>query len=507
MPHFGSLGDDAVLFVSAKALAEGRGYRILSHPEQPWQTKYPPLYPAYLSLIWRLDGNFPYNLPLAALFAWLLTPPLLILSYLTFRKFEFTVCASLLLTALLALNPSTVYFGVSLLSEVPYTCLLLGALLLLRRAETALGGWRLAAAAGVLSAAAFLTRTAGVALLVSGFAGLLLRRQARRAAAFAVATVPAIVGWLWWTAAHRYNGRDITAIYHTDYLRFYLETVRLSDLPVLLWANAGGVLIRGAKLILPTPGESAAERIFSIMVCVLAFSGIVRMARRLGLTPYYCYAAAHLLLLLPWNFPANQRLLFPLAPLLMAGLFEECRHMALAASNAMQRPAWPERVTGAAFLLFLLALAAVGAWRWTRPMAEHCFQLSAEWRELRAGVERAYRWIAENTPQEACLLGWQDGLLYLKTGRYSSSPGVSPVPFFTMEKREAMSYYLAQTSRKVSKCGYLLLTTTEFPIAGREELDLARRLLHASPFWKEVYRSSDAVLYKAANLQTTRRCP
>ena len=46
LSQLGHLGDDGVYWVCAKALATGQGYRIISLPERPFQTKYPPLYPA-----------------------------------------------------------------------------------------------------------------------------------------------------------------------------------------------------------------------------------------------------------------------------------------------------------------------------------------------------------------------------------------------------------------------------------------------------------------------------
>src|SRR5712692_7478162 len=59
---FGHDNDDAVYVVTAKALANGQGYRTISLPLEPPQTKYPPLYPLLLSLIWRLYPQFPANL-------------------------------------------------------------------------------------------------------------------------------------------------------------------------------------------------------------------------------------------------------------------------------------------------------------------------------------------------------------------------------------------------------------------------------------------------------------
>ncbi|MGB9604262.1 MAG: hypothetical protein ACPL88_00100, partial [Bryobacteraceae bacterium] len=110
MPHFGSLVDDGVYWVSAKALAEGQGYRVVSLPEKPWQTKYPPLYPAYMALVWKLNPRFPENLSLATLFAWLWAPPVLLLSFLMFRMLGLVLAEACLLTALLAVNPHFLYF-------------------------------------------------------------------------------------------------------------------------------------------------------------------------------------------------------------------------------------------------------------------------------------------------------------------------------------------------------------------------------------------------------------
>ena len=60
--RFGSFHDDGIYVVTAKAMATGQGYRIISLPYEPAQTKYPPLYPFMLSLIWKANPDFPHNL-------------------------------------------------------------------------------------------------------------------------------------------------------------------------------------------------------------------------------------------------------------------------------------------------------------------------------------------------------------------------------------------------------------------------------------------------------------
>ena len=53
--------DDAVYVAIAKALATGRGYRYLHLPGTPFAAHFPPGYPFFLSLLWRLAPAFPAN--------------------------------------------------------------------------------------------------------------------------------------------------------------------------------------------------------------------------------------------------------------------------------------------------------------------------------------------------------------------------------------------------------------------------------------------------------------
>src|SRR5687767_12816728 len=58
----GQCHDDALYVLTAKALAEGDGYRLTNLPGEPPQTKYPPLYPLFLAVLWEIGPDFPDNL-------------------------------------------------------------------------------------------------------------------------------------------------------------------------------------------------------------------------------------------------------------------------------------------------------------------------------------------------------------------------------------------------------------------------------------------------------------
>jgi len=222
MPEFGKFHDDGLLFVSAKSLATGQGFRILSLPEQPAQTKYPILYPLYLSMVWKLNPNFPDNLLLARLFNWILLLGCIALSWVYFRKEGYSEGRTLILVALLGLNPYMILFGTNTFSELFFLCWLLAAFLLARRDGVP---WMLLA--GAAAGCAYLSRTAGIALLVSMPAWYLWRREFRRAVAFAAGMMPFVLGWMLWSRHNIIHTADQTLIYYTDYVKYEFLTVGL----------------------------------------------------------------------------------------------------------------------------------------------------------------------------------------------------------------------------------------------------------------------------------------
>ena len=59
----GVFHDDGVYALLARSLASGQGFHHSHLPGAPAATHYPPLYPIFLAVAWRLAPVFPDNLP------------------------------------------------------------------------------------------------------------------------------------------------------------------------------------------------------------------------------------------------------------------------------------------------------------------------------------------------------------------------------------------------------------------------------------------------------------
>jgi hypothetical protein len=147
MPQFGRSHDDSIYFVSAKSIAQGHGYRILSLPGEPYQTKYPPLFPLLLTLVWKIKPEFPGNLQLAGLLCWLMLPAFLAVSWIFYKRQGLAQWQCLSLVALLGLNFVVVEFSLDVMPELMFLSLLIASVLLADRATDNSNSWEALAAA------------------------------------------------------------------------------------------------------------------------------------------------------------------------------------------------------------------------------------------------------------------------------------------------------------------------------------------------------------------------
>jgi hypothetical protein len=424
MPHLGFYHDDSIYWTSAKSLAQGSGYRIASLPGEPYQTKYPPLYPALLAGIWKLNPQFPANLPAATLLAWILLPACLIGVWLFLGQCGFRGSRRLVLFSAAALNPVAVVFSFSLMPELLFTSLLLLSLLL---AECAMKpgspGW-IPLLAGVCAALAYLTKSAAAPMLLTVPACFLWRRQLRSAALFLAAMLPAPLAWEWWVSRHLSSSWDLVTLYYTNYLGFQIYNVPLRDLPLVVWHNLDTFLMGiGKLLIFDVPyGSIYLERV----IAVGAIVGAVRLARRTRQLQYPLAAVGISALMLVWHYTPDQRFVFPLYPLLLAGLWTELENVWRMLGLSWRKPAFADRAAALAGAVLIATLAAFAVFNTAVALSRFLPGLFDAYRADLEARRPAYAWIAAHTPAGAGIYAYDDPLLYLYTGRKSVGLPIPP---------------------------------------------------------------------------------
>ena len=495
MPRAGEYHDDAIYYVTAQSLVQTGEYRIASFPSQPKQTKYPPLWPAVLSLAW-LSGPYPANLPVAMLLCWLMVPATLFLFHVWLRREGFTEWAAVGACALWALNPYVQLFSTTMLSELPFLALSLAAMLLLHRAtpKQALG-------AGVVAGLAFLTRTAGIALLPAAVVWLWLRRERPQAGYFAAAMLPAIAGWAAWSALNKNPAQDWLALYYTNYIGFHLRNFVWADTHLFLWRNVDGIIGGLGAYVLPSVNPTLPEKILALTLAVAGLMGINRMVRQRAreLTGLYAgFAALLALMLAVWHFPPNERFMLPAAPLWLAGFWTEMRHLAASIKGASRHKDRSQRIVAVGFGAFVVLLLAFCAWK----MAQVSYVLMPGTYAQETGrlktTEPMMAWMREHLPADARVLSENDPMLYLRTGLRGAKRFPPTIHWYRETMNELRDVYL-DSPRFARELGFTHLYFNDWDYA-RDLTEEAHREITAGlkkhPQLELLHESGESHVYR-----------
>ena len=391
----GYFGDDAVYVTTARALAEGKGYRHLEIPGEPLQTKYPPLYPALLSVVLRAHPELPGDFP------WLLVP-----------------------TALAGAG-----------------AVLLSALYWRRRLGAALVG------------GALLTRTIGVSLAIAAVAAPLLRRRPWDALLIGAVILACVAPWWSWQvsaeAANGAAGHAFLVAHELGYSSWLpkgpQEALRVVGQNLLRLSFGLGYF----QLALPVGpvraaiGEGGARLLLLHGIChttlLLALWGFWLSAKG-GIRTLHLYAAIYGAILLLWTF-SPYRFLVPWTPFLLFFAATGLR-AALAAAAARLGGSSARAALACAGLAYaaLLALFLAEAWKLARSTERDYFAREApiDWTEL-LDVEGFLR---EHTQSEEVIASSHPERLFLTTGRRGHYfwPDTDPVAFEYDRERAASRF-------------------------------------------------------------------
>lgn len=305
-------GDNATYMILGEALRTGEGYRDLHLPGEPLHAKYPPVYPAVLAVLGWFGG-----LQLFKFASLAFTAGAVALTARMGGRIAGPV-AALAAAGLLAVNPVLLEYAHWVLSEAPFLFLVLLALTLLPSEDAR------AHAAGVAAAAvAFLTRTAGLPLLLAATLIPTLERRWKRAGLAGGASLAAAGGWaVWQRAADPAQPSYLRELVLRNPYDPAAGTVGPADLIARAAGNAWeyvGTVFPGSLSGAPAVpgGVGSGMALLGIAVAALALTGwTLRATQRLGEAEAFALLYAGLIVLWPevWT---DRRFLLPLLPLLL----------------------------------------------------------------------------------------------------------------------------------------------------------------------------------------------
>ncbi len=418
-------GDNAAYLILGEALRTGEGYRDLFLPGTPLHHKYPPLLPLLLALSGWVGGVIVAKVLMLAFTAGVVW----VTAHFGRR------CAgkrpALAAAGVLAVNPTLLEYGHYILSEAPFTLFVMVALWLALRDDG-----KGAVFAVVAAALAFMTRTAGVALLVALPLAWVLEGRRRRALGAAGAAVAVIGGWVLyqrWAAPGR--GGYLTELLLANPYDAGAGSVELSGLVVRAAENSWRYLESVLPQTLAGPGSlggaSGVSVALGIAVAAGALAGWALRVRE-GLRPLEVFALLYTGVILTWP-PAwtDRRFLLPLLPVVLVFAFLAVRRFA---SRAQPWISWAVPLVVAAFGVVWVAgaapdrIACAASYRAGRP-CDH---------PASASLYAAARWARNNTPAEAIIVNRKPRLFYWHARRRGDAYAFSSDPAAVMRGLEEM---------------------------------------------------------------------
>lgn len=184
--------DAAVYYVTGTAIAEGRGYVLSNEPGDIHAVQYPPLLPGFVAAHRLVVGTSdPQVLGRALRVSYLLISLAYAVSVYAMARSLLVPSFAFVVGLVTSLFLQTYFLSNSLFAEIPFALLTMLFIIASRRSNRP--GWF--ALSSLLAIAAYLVRTAGIALLAAWIGEALLRRQWKQLfARLVVAAVP-FFGW------------------------------------------------------------------------------------------------------------------------------------------------------------------------------------------------------------------------------------------------------------------------------------------------------------------------
>ena len=457
----GVFQDDGIYVILGKSISSGAGYRYLNLPGAPYATHYPPGYPLFLALLWKISPDFPQNV---ALFTFANAGFLGLAAFVAFRFSRSRLGLSTLGSGLVAVAGTVsipaLIFGVFVLSEPMFMALLL-ILLLYAEGQVENAGWREALFVGLAGGALAMVRTTGMFVVPAFALVLLLRRRVVPAITAALGCAVFIVPWKLWVSAHGAEVPPVLLGKYGPYDAWLTNAISAHGAP-FVW----DVIVRnlralyGMLWVMFTGGESSPAALHvpaAILAAVLLAIGAWRLAKRAPVTAWFL--AAYMALVIVWPFEPT-RFVWALLPIFAAML---ALGIAFIVSATPVLAAY-RIARGAALVLSALLLGGFALYN-VNGVRQH-------WRDSvpRVTAARAspvVEWVRASTQPTDIIAMEDDPLVYLYTGRQAI-----PVGTFTPEEylKEQTYAFATETLRTIVaryRPTYVIGTTSYAVISAR----------------------------------------
>ena len=469
--------DAGVYYILGTSLAEGKGYRLLNEPGEPSAIQYPPLLPALVAVEQKLLGTSDPDV----VGAWLRRTYLVL--FLVFSLATYRLARGLLSPAyafavalICTLSGEFMYLSDLLQAELPFAAVTV----LFAISARSLGDGKTQGGVGrfvltaFLGTAAFLIRSAGVALLGAWVGEAVLRRQWKQVALRCVVAAVPFFAWQGWVAHVRGGAEYASPAYayqrapYQYYNVSYVENLLLVDsfkpelgrasgtqlvkrvlknslsMPLCIGETVSlskgyvhwGILVVNRKVggTLNRPIPRGAAEVFACVIGAATIAGVVMLAlRRQWFVVLYLAATLLLICLTPW--PRQfLRYLAPAAPFLVIGfvaLLAAARERILAdpTRDPATRTAIARSIVALLVLIPLMQIGgqAIGFKKRHAPMqpsGPKLFYAGRDW----VNWSQAADWVTQHASSKDIVATSAPHLLYLKTGIKSVLPPMESSP-------------------------------------------------------------------------------
>ncbi|HEX8984425.1 MAG TPA: hypothetical protein VF767_03300 [Bryobacteraceae bacterium] len=402
-PAIGVYHDDGIYAVTAKSIAEDGAYRIKSLPNDPPQTKYPPLFPLALSLVWRIFPKFPENglalrcVPLLFCILWL---------WVLYRygraQWNLSATKAWIIVLFTAASPFTINGATTMLAECLFGAFLILTLWFIDSDPACLRNVILAALSAV---AAYYTRTAALPIIVACVLYLGYKRRFSHAAVFCAVVVPLCLVWTIW-----FPQPEVASPIEAYYTRLNYRDWNLltAAQPIGTRVSAAISNVLQVEIYPASISFAAADLLgrlffFTGFACwIFTFRGALRASQ---------VKAAHIaialyigmIVLWAWN---PRRFLNPALPFLLIWIAQNRRFRG------------SRVLVSVAAVIALAGAYQIGAGTGRFGMNWFGPQHDPEWSK----VNLLHRWIARNTSPDSVIMANHDPAVYLYTGRKAIRP-------------------------------------------------------------------------------------